>query len=388
MVMELCTGGDVCERLVDRGSYSEKEASGILKQLLCAVNYLHSQNVVHRDLKAENFLYESRESSIIKICDFGMSIKSENLTRLKSLAGTPYYLAPEVLKGSYTKSCDIWSLGVFLYFLLTGKQPFKGNCIESVYQKASRGYKSLNLESLSQISPSAKDLLQKMLTVQVFKRISIKSALSHPWFLNNTQTHEIPSTVFKSLSKFKAKSVLMQESLKIVIKHLSSSQISSLRIAFQEIDSENDGFITASSLKKAMKANGFHLASEEIDQVVKNCSYIGEGRIKFSDFLLATLNRKALLEAEAVWETFQMFDSTGQGKVHIRDLRSALTNVGCQIDEDEFKELIAEVKLDDENCLDFEGFQRLLKCFEEENDSVSSRGTLIKKLSKDFKIRR
>ena len=180
LVMELCTGGDICDRIINAGSLSEAQAAHLMKQLFGAINYLHSCNITHRDLKPENFIYENDTSDEIKICDFGMSIKSDGKYKLRSIAGTPYYLAPEVLRGSYTKACDIWSLGVFMYFILLGKHPFKGTNLDSIYEKAAKGSSNVfRIEDTGKISDNAKDLIKKMLTVQANKRISIKDALAH-----------------------------------------------------------------------------------------------------------------------------------------------------------------------------------------------------------------
>ena len=140
LVMQYCAGGDVAERIIDNGKFSELEAAHIMEKLLGAVNYLHMHNISHRDLKAENFLYESRKSdSEIKLADFGMSFRFGITQRMQSLAGSPYYLAPEIKKGSYTKMCDIWSLGVFLYFILSGSHPFIGCDLDDILAKASIG---------------------------------------------------------------------------------------------------------------------------------------------------------------------------------------------------------------------------------------------------------
>ena len=207
LVMELCKGGDICDRLIKIGSFSESEAAHIMKQLLRAVNYLHLKNINNRDLKPENFLYESETSDDIKICDFGMSIKTS--ARMKSLAGTPYYLAPEVIQGTYTKSCDVWSLGVFMHFILVGRHPFKGSDLDSIYEKATQGVQIPKFEQFTRISDNAKDLLKKMLHVQPSKRITINEAVNHPWFIHFEQKKEpIPAEVFNALCKYRAKSKL------------------------------------------------------------------------------------------------------------------------------------------------------------------------------------
>ena len=181
LVMEYCSGGDVAERIVNNGNFSESQAAIIMEKLMGAVQYLHSHNISHRDLKPENFLYETKNAnSEIKIADFGMSVKFGNNLRMKSLAGTPYYLAPEILKGPYTKSCDVWSLGIFMYFILSGTHPFRGFEIEDIFNKISAGKLKFEGGDWGNVSELAIDLIKKLLIIDTKKRISITSALCHP----------------------------------------------------------------------------------------------------------------------------------------------------------------------------------------------------------------
>lgn len=387
LVLEYCSGGDIFDRVVEKGSLCEAEAAGILKQLLSAVNYLHLNKITHRDLKPDNFLYEDRGSDVIKICDFGMSIKSDYL-KMKSLAGTPYYLAPEVLKGNYTKACDIWSLGVFMHFLLTGKHPFKGSSVESVYIQASGGHEHINMSKL-EVSENAKNLLKSMLTVKEHKRITAKNALKHPWFDDLTKTSMISSSVFNSLRNYRAKNKLWQEAMKVIVKSLSNKQIEDLRNAFLNIDSENTGYITAQDLHRAMNQHGMSIPTEEVDVIIRNISAPQEGKIKYSDFLVATLCRKEVMNEQLMWEAFQVFDIGNTGRIHKVDLENALNAAGCNFTEDEFNGLIGEAKLDAEESIDFLGFKMILECFEEHSVSRelgSEKITIIRKLTKDFKI--
>lgn len=144
--MEECTGGELFDRILDRIEakklYSEKEACGIFKQMMSAVAYCHKEGICHRDLKPENLLFLTKEETApIKVIDFGLSKNvgsgsvKETKTNMKTKVGTAYYVSPEVLKGQYDESCDIWSSGVILYILLTGDPPFNGPNDNDIYRK-------------------------------------------------------------------------------------------------------------------------------------------------------------------------------------------------------------------------------------------------------------
>lgn len=141
IVMELCTGGELFDRIIDKtqagSSYGEKDAARIMRQVFRALEYCHGHNIVHRDLKPENLLFrDKREDSDLVIIDFGLSREFEpNEMFMSTKVGTPYYVAPEVLRKSYTSACDLWSAGVILYILLCGTPPFYGDNDADVLRK-------------------------------------------------------------------------------------------------------------------------------------------------------------------------------------------------------------------------------------------------------------
>ena len=174
--------------------------------------------------------------------------------------------------------------------------------------------------------------------------------------------------------------------MKIVVKNLSNSQINHLKTAFSSLDTTKNGYITANELKVAMRNHGFELASEEIDKIISNCSYIESGKINYSEFLVATLNKKALLNEESMWEAFKFFDVKNCGKINKNDMESALKKAGCEFTSEEFIELIAQAKLESNTDINFENFKIILSCFEEDNNIKEvRRASYSKRLSQDFK---
>jgi calcium-dependent protein kinase len=267
IVMELCSGGDLLDKLINLGTLTESYVASIMKSLLLAVNHLHSLGICHRDLKPENFLFEnSQPDSLIKIIDFGMSIKQTNLTEMTSLVGTPYYLAPEVIRGKYGLECDIWSLGVVMYFLLSGTPPFDGDDMSDIFKAIRRADLEFDDRIWRHISDSAIILIKEMLIKRPSDRISIVNAIKHPWFdqQSSHSPHPVTPSVLNSLKMHKTPKKLQLEVMKVMIKFLSSEDIEELRQAFLELDQEKSGFISVSDLEKAMDQVGFSMQLEEI----------------------------------------------------------------------------------------------------------------------------
>lgn len=185
LVMEMLSGGELFDRIVSKGSYSEKEASQVIKSVAKALQYLHSIGIVHRDLKPENLIYASQHTkSEIKITDFGLAkLKgAKGDGTMETACGTPGYVAPEVLKKQkYTASVDIWSMGVILYILLCGFPPFYDENTAALYKQIKSGDYDFPDPYWKDITGYAKDLIKKMLTVDPVKRITIPQILQHPW---------------------------------------------------------------------------------------------------------------------------------------------------------------------------------------------------------------
>ena len=132
--MELCTGGELFDKIAKNHRFGEKQSAILMRKIFSAVHHLHNLGICHRDLKPENFLYTSNEEDAdIKLIDFGLSIRFGEIQEahpdemLHSVVGTPYYVAPEVLRGNYEFACDVWSLGVIMYVTLCGYPPFEGD---------------------------------------------------------------------------------------------------------------------------------------------------------------------------------------------------------------------------------------------------------------------
>ena len=189
IVMEYCNGGELFDRIVAAQRFSERHAADVMSQMLSSIKHLHGHGIVHRDLKPENFLMnDPSENSEVKLIDFGLSKRfseEETVEKMHTVVGTPYYVAPEVLKGNYNKSCDIWSLGVILFVFLCGYPPFEGDNNKEIFRNVLKQPLTFDPADWNTISASAKDLVGKMLEKDPAQRITAEQCLQHAWFTSN-----------------------------------------------------------------------------------------------------------------------------------------------------------------------------------------------------------
>jgi calcium-dependent protein kinase len=189
LVTEICAGGELFDRIVAEEFFTEPMAARTFRQILMALNYCHSENIVHRDLKPENFLFQSKDAnSDLKIIDFGLSkiMATGKLQRMKTRAGTPYYISPEVLMGNYDVSCDMWSAGCMLYILLCGYPPFYGDDNKEILEMVQKGIFDFDGEEWDEVSSEAKDLIKKLIC-KPERRLTAQEALNHKWVKNLTK---------------------------------------------------------------------------------------------------------------------------------------------------------------------------------------------------------
>jgi len=200
LVMEIMKGGELFDRIVDKGHFTEADAAGVTAKLFSAIKYLHDKNIAHRDLKPENLLMaDDTPESEVKITDFGLSKAFDEQTQvMQTPCGTPGYIAPEVLdmKG-YDKQCDVWSLGVIVYILLCGFPPFYADNDAQLFEKIKRGKFEFLRPYWDPISDSAKDFIRQMLRVDPKQRITCDQALAHPWLAEGTKS--LPTTALPTL---------------------------------------------------------------------------------------------------------------------------------------------------------------------------------------------
>ena len=212
-VTQLCEGDDLFANLEKEGGrFPQEIAAKIIKQILMAIKHMHDIGICHRDLKLENIMVETKkltDDPIIKVIDFGLA-KYFNTGKMDEVLGTPYYIAPEVILGSYTQSCDMWSIGVILYSMLVGYPPFNAETEQQLFKKILEGKPKFYDEDWEGISLLAKDLIYGLLQVNEQKRLTPAQALKHPWLQQKAPTDftQVDDRVLSSLLKCKGFSTL------------------------------------------------------------------------------------------------------------------------------------------------------------------------------------
>ncbi|KAA6391415.1 MAG: putative Calcium/calmodulin-dependent protein kinase type 1 [Streblomastix strix] len=216
LVMELVTGGQLLDKIIDRGSYSERDASQLMLSIFQAIKYMHDRGIAHRDLKPQNILYENDSPlSPIKVSDFGLSKVVDEVQMMTTCCGSPYYVAPEVLsRKGYGAECDLWSLGVIMFVLLCGFPPFFDENDMKLYEKIQKGKYEFVSPYWDPISKQAKDLISRLLIVDPKKRYTVNQALQHPWFTESLPTNSLNET-FNKIKEMKEKHSVLTMGSKI-----------------------------------------------------------------------------------------------------------------------------------------------------------------------------
>lgn len=256
IVTQLATGGELFDRICEQGRFTEQDASRCIKEVLEAIDYLHSRNIVHRDLKPENLLYVTPEhNSDLVLADFGIA-KTLNSPeeQLTSMAGSFGYAAPEILRGTgHGKPCDIWSLGVITYTVLSGYSPFRAENVPDFLEEVSDDYRIVCHERYwKHISHAAKEFIQSMLQVDPHKRPTTKELLKHPWIAGDeaNSTEDLLPNIregFNARQKFRR----AIEAVRL------SNRMRALQLADDESDDDfkDDSGVSESTLK-ALSAFG------------------------------------------------------------------------------------------------------------------------------------
>ncbi|XP_023541795.1 calcium-dependent protein kinase 1-like [Cucurbita pepo subsp. pepo] len=362
VVMELCAGGELFDRIIQRGHYTERKAAELTRTIVGVVEACHALGVMHRDLKPENFLFVSKdEESLLKTIDFGLSIFFKPGEKFNDVVGSPYYVAPEVLRKRYGPESDVWSAGVIVYILLSGVPPFWAETEQGIFEEVLHGDLDFSSDPWPSISDSAKDLVRRMLIRDPRKRLTAYEVLCHPWVQVDGVAPDKPldSAVLTRLKQFSAMNKLKKMAIKVIAESLSEEEIAGLKEMFKMIDTDNSGQITFEELKAGLKKFGANLKESEIYDLMQAADIDNNGTIDYGEFVAATLHLNKIEKEDHLVAAFSYFDKDGSGFITHDELQQACKEFG--IEDLQLEEMMHEVDANNDGTIDYNEFVAMMQ---------------------------
>ncbi len=389
VIMELCEGGDLQERLDRVGRFSEREAAVLLRKMICAVRHCHQSGICHRNLCLRHWCFESAgDGAELKLIDFGQSRHFYRGEVMHLPVGSPLTVAPEVLAGEYTCSCDLWSLGVTTFTLLAGHHPFTGNGDFEILEKVKKGQWKWPKELL--ITAEASDFVSRLLSHRPERRMTTDEALSHSWLTthagkpswNTSTSTSVPDAlsmdgcacnnrgsfvspppsplIVESIKQYERAGLLKRLVLHMVSLSMGAKTKALLRSEFEKLDTEGNGFISSTAFSNAVKASGLTQDRDELEELVAGLEGEG-GCLRYNDFLAAgsvCVDSGEILDDAVLRAVFEKFDKRHDGNIACEDLGEFL---GCELTPAETKRMMSEAGLEAESFLSYDSFVKVVR---------------------------
>lgn len=353
LVLELCTGGELFDRIIANKYYNEEEARLLFKQIIKGIYYCHLNGVCHRDLKPENFIMVSKSDPFtLKIIDFGLSRTFNNgdspqgqgilsqstldpnksgrgrrQTRavLKTKAGTPFYIAPEVLTGNYNEKCDVWSAGVILYILFCGYPPFYGENNKEILEAVKRGKLDFSSSEWKDKSKQSIDLIKRMITHHE-TRFFADEVLKHPWMASKSAKVEVSRVkeIFANMRQFGQLNLLRKTVVYFIARNMYEEELVRLHDYFDFFDPQDMGNITLENFKATLAKN-LGIADKEAEEVFNGLDIFGTKYITYSQFTAAAITLKEFLTEKRLNVFFNLCDIDRNERLSLSDLDKFLS---------------------------------------------------------------
>ncbi|KAL5973645.1 Calcium-dependent protein kinase 10 [Asimina triloba] len=348
LVMELCEGGELFDRIVARGHYSERAAAAVARTVAEVVRMCHQNGVMHRDLKPENFLFSNKkENAPLKAIDFGLSVFFRPGERFSEIVGSPYYMAPEVLKRNYGPEVDIWS----------------AETEQGVAQAILRGAIDFKRDPWPKVSDSAKSLVRQMLDPDPKRRLTAQQVLEHSWVQNAKKASNIPlgDIVRARLKQFSVMNRFKKKAVRVIAEHLSVEEVEVIREMFKLMDTDHNGKITYEELKAGLQKVGSQLGEPEMKMMMEVGDVDGNGTLDYGEFVAVTIHLQRMENDEHFRRAFMFFDTDGSGYIEMDELREALMDESGQTDDEVLNDIMREVDTDKDGRISYEEFVSMMK---------------------------
>ena len=376
IITEYCSGGELFQEITENGPFNERYSAYVMYQILSSINYCHNMNIIHRDLKPENILIVDRNKNNfprIKVCDFGTSKMVEKGAVQKKLVGSSYYIAPEVIKKNYDEKCDIWSCGVILYILLSGRPPFGGEDDRDIMENVKKGKYDLESSPFNKCSKSVLDLIRKLLVMDKNKRISAQEALLHPWFkeqkakelYNQIKDENIIKKLLENLKKYKRNSVIQETALAYLVHNFPQMKdvVNSCKL-FNQIDINGDGKISEEELYKGLSTKiKSSTLKDDVRQIFKNLDMDNNKYIEYEEFVRAAVSKEKFMTDNVLRFAFRYFDKDGSGEITFDEIEQVFKkSVADKGNVHEgLKKIIQEVDVNGDGQISYEEFSEVMK---------------------------
>ena len=380
IITEYCPEGELFNEIIKVGKFDEGQAAFIINQILKAVLYCHKMNIIHRDIKPENIMITSREKNgclQVKLIDFGTAKIFEKGHQENKYVGSSYYMAPEIIKRKYDEKCDLWSIGVILYILLTGRPPFDGNDDEEILENVKKGVYDKWSYPFPLLSSQAKDLIVKLLQYDPKKRLSAEQALEHQWFKTaefkkkdkvNTIAPELAKELIENMTKYKSDNILKCAVIAYLVHHITNTEecLEASKL-FIKIDLNSDG-----KIEKHELVQGFEKywniskkeAKEKVDLIFANIDTDFNGFIEYEEFVRAAVNSSIFMSQNYLKFAFNYFDRDASGDITFEEIKKRFIqnakNSNSKFDK-ELKKIFDSIDINGDGSISFGEFCKMMK---------------------------
>ncbi len=371
LINEYLKGGSIYDKLKKEKKFSEFNTAIIIFQVLSALSFCHSHKIIHRNLNLTNILIDIKDPHFthIKIIDFSTSAKMVKGSEMEESKSNIKFTAPEVLKGKYNETRDIWSVGVIMYILLTGIYPFDGKDILKIKAEIELCNVNYNNENLKKCSNECIDLLKELLNKDK-NRISAQNAIKHIWFKNLNIKERLTflpfekiKKVLEQIMKFKPKKTLQKLCLAYLVRNFNDESVNDASNLYLQIDYNNDGSIDENEfvmhLKEIIEKTGEKIDESYLKKVFENIDIDKSGTVEYSEFVAAGVKKELILKEENLKESFDFFDKNKNGLINLEDLRVVFMKFKG-FSQDEFNSIVSDVDADENNEIDFEEYKNVM----------------------------
>jgi len=330
LVMELCTGSELSDRLIEVGKFTECQAAGLMQQIFDAVVYLHANQICHRDLKPENILFSSLEPiehGTLKLIDLGSACMFHKGQVMRTKAGSSYFVAPQVLSGRYDHSSDLWSCGIIMHILLCGYPPFYGETEDEVLAKVRKGAFSFAPKDWKKVSEEAQIFIRMLTKMNPLDRCTAEEALKDNWIVNkatkaDNETLDNVSRLRRSQSGRKLHKACLNE----ISEQLTESQITELGDIFMKLDSDSDGMLNAKELRRGLEQVGLKQLPKDLQTILEEVDVdsVDSGVVDYKKFVAMTMSKKQIMQEMVCWNAFNDCGCDSEGNITRDGLKAFL----------------------------------------------------------------